>query len=355
MTKPSGFARTLGSPWPEMAGGSKGTAMRSISAPAVGSHDERSGYAKHLCGNKPVEVDGMTDALVWERDGRNWPNRQTSRFVRAAGLTWHVQEMGAGPVLLLLHGTGASTHSWRELAPLLAERFHVVALDLPGHGFTQAPPREFLSVFGMGLAVNSLLKQLGAAPATVLGHSAGAAIAARMCIAGHVAPRLIVGVNAALLPLRGIAGHVFSPLAKVLTRIPFVPRLFARRAVDRSMIESMLADTGSVIDREGIDLYWRLAQSPRHIAAAFGMMAEWDLPRLEKELRKLKTPLVLLSATNDKSIAPSDAERVRSMLPQTRIVPIEGLGHLAHEERPGLIADIVFDAAQQFGVLKVRS
>ena len=117
----------------------------------------------------------------------------------------------------------------------------------------------------------------------------------------------------------------------------------------------MLADTGSKLDRDGVDLYWKLAQSPDHIAAAFGMMAEWDLPHLEKDLRKLKTPLVLLAATKDRSIDPSDAERVRAILPQTTVVPVEGLGHLAHEEDPELVADIVFDAACRAGVIKRRA
>ena len=82
---------------------------------------------------------GMSDRLNWERDGRDWPNRAFSRFVQAGGLRWHVQVMGQGPVVLLLHGTGASTHSLRDLAPLLAEHFTVVAPDLPGHGFTAVP------------------------------------------------------------------------------------------------------------------------------------------------------------------------------------------------------------------------
>jgi magnesium chelatase accessory protein len=176
----------------------------------------------------------------------------------------------------------------------------------------------------------------------------------RMTIDGHVAPKVIVGANAALLPLRGIAGQLFSPLAKVLARIPLVPRLFARRAFDRSTIESMLADTGSRLDRKGVDLYWRLAQSPDHIAAAFGMMAEWDLSDLQKRLPRVKTPLVLLAAAGDKTIAPSDAGRVRSMLSETTVVPIAELGHLAHEENPELVAGLVFEAAERAGVLKER-
>ena len=91
----------------------------------------------------------MSDRRGWQREGRDWPNREASRFVRAAGLMWHVQIMGAGPVLLLAHGTGAATHSWRALAPLLAQHFTIVAPDLPGHGFTEAPGTARLSLPGM--------------------------------------------------------------------------------------------------------------------------------------------------------------------------------------------------------------
>ena len=74
----------------------------------------------------------MIGAPDWARDGRDWPNRSASRFLLAGGLRWHVQVMGGDraprkPVILLLHGMGASTHSWRDLAPILAGRFTVVA------------------------------------------------------------------------------------------------------------------------------------------------------------------------------------------------------------------------------------
>ena len=79
----------------------------------------------------------MDKAAFWQREGTTWPNHQFSRFVRAGHLRWHVQMAGTGPVLILVHGTGASTHSWRHMLPLLAQRFTVVAADLPGHGFTE--------------------------------------------------------------------------------------------------------------------------------------------------------------------------------------------------------------------------
>src|SRR3954465_13439845 len=81
----------------------------------------------------------MSYFLSWDRDGRDWPHREASRFIEAAGLRWHVQIMGQGPAALLLQGTGGSTHSFRDLAPLLARRFTVVMPDLPGHGLNATP------------------------------------------------------------------------------------------------------------------------------------------------------------------------------------------------------------------------
>ncbi len=116
----------------------------------------------------------------WDVEGRDWPNRAASRFVEAAGYRWHVQVMGQGPVMLMLHGSGAATHSWAGLAPLLAKHFTLVAPDLPGHGFTAMPPGFRLGLPDMARDVRVLLKALDLTPAYVVAHSAGAAVAIRM-------------------------------------------------------------------------------------------------------------------------------------------------------------------------------
>ena len=66
-------------------------------------------------------------ALNWNAIRHEWPHSAHSVFVRCGEMRWHVQRMGQGPVLLLLHGTGASTHTWREVMPLLAARYSVIA------------------------------------------------------------------------------------------------------------------------------------------------------------------------------------------------------------------------------------
>jgi magnesium chelatase accessory protein len=274
----------------------------------------------------------------------DWPLRAHSRLVACDGLRWHVQILGHGPPALLLHGTGASTHSWRDVAPLLAEHHTVIALDLPGQGFTRILSHRSLSLPGMAQAIGALLRRLHLAPELVIGHSAGAAIGLQLCLDHIVTPRGLVSINGAILPLGGWAGRTFSPLARLLVGLPGVPTLFAGLAAQRSTVERLLRDTGSQLDAQGTALYARLLRRPEHVGAALGMMAAWDLDALAARLPRLprlRVPLLLLVGERDRTIPPADARRVRRLVPSARIASLPGLGHLAHEEDPrGVVARI---------------
>jgi magnesium chelatase accessory protein len=292
----------------------------------------------------------VSDALRWESDGRDWPNREASSFVQAGGLRWHVQRLGAGPPLLLVHGTAASTHSWAGLAPLLARRFAVIAPDLPGHGFTEAPGPAGLSLPGMSASLAALLDALGIRPQWTVGHSAGAAILLRMCLDGALAPRVVVGLNAALLPLRGLRNPAFAPLSRWLTSGSFLARLIARRAAHPGVVEQLMARTGSRLPAQDLEFYRRLARSPRHVGAAFSMMAMWDLRPLERALPRLGVPLVLLAGTEDGMIRPQESRRVADAVPGAEVRMMPGLGHLAHEEEPAVVAGLVEEIAARRGL-----
>ncbi len=285
------------------------------------------------------------DRPRWEREGADWPNRETSRFVTASGLSWHLQEMGSTdrPVLLLLHGTGAATHSWRGLMPLLAERFRVVAPDLPGHGFTDPLPPARLSLPGMAAAIGDLLAALEIRPAVAVGHSAGAAILVRLCLDGGIAPRLLVALNGALTPFPGLASVLFPSLARLLFLNPITPKVFAWTA-DRPAVERLIAGTGSRLDPQGLDLYRRLFRNPGHVAGALGMMANWDLASLDRGIGRLTVPTLFVVGSADKAIAPDTAFALAERLPNARVELLRGLGHLAHEEAPERVAQVIVAA-----------
>ncbi len=282
----------------------------------------------------------MAYYLDWETDSAGWPNREWSRFVDAADLRWHVQVMGEGPPLLLLHGTGASTHSWRDVMPRLAGHYTVIAPDLPGHAFTIRPPSGSLSLPGMASAVAALLRKLDVKPVRAAGHSAGAAVLVRMAADRLFAPADLVSFNGAFFPFGGMLGQFFSPLARTLANATLVQKLFARMA-DRAAVERLLRDTGSTIDAEGIGLYQRLFSNEGHVAGALGMMAAWDLHRMPQDLGGLPQPLTFVAAGNDRTVPPATAAEAARLTHQPHLVSLPGLGHLAHEEDPAAAAAII--------------
>lgn len=287
----------------------------------------------------------MSDRPDWEIEGRDWPNRAASRFVTVEDLRWHVQVAGTGPAVLLLHGAGAATHSWRGVIPLLAEQFTVVAPDLPGHGFTAMPSGHTLSLPAMARRTASLMAALEIRPALVVGHSAGAAIALQMVLDGRCGDAPVVAINGALQPFAGAVAPLFQGLAMGLFVNPLAVRMFAAAARDRARVARMIRGTGSSIDETGIDLYGRLLRKPGHIAGTLGMMGSWDLRALRRTLPHLKGGLTLVVGDRDSAVPPSVAADVRLTLPNARIVTLPGLGHLAHEERPDLVAAVISDVA----------
>lgn len=293
----------------------------------------------------------MSRGPRWNVEGRDWPNRASSRFIDDGGLRWHVQTMGPdpqdAPVLLLLHGTGAATHSWRALAPALAGQFAVIAPDLPGHGFTAGRASGGATMPAMARAVAALLKALDAQPAFIAGHSAGAAIAIRMALDGLEAPRAIIGLDAALLPFPGLAAKLFPSLARLLFVNPFAPHFFAGLAgTHGETARFLLRSTGSHIDAEGIACYERLFATPAHCAGAIAMMAEWDLAALERDLPGLQAPLLLIHGESDAAIPLASARDAAAKVGNGRLVTVPG-GHLAHEEHPQQIAALIADFVRE--------
>jgi magnesium chelatase accessory protein len=280
----------------------------------------------------------------WTREGATWPNREASRFVAAGGVRWHVQVMGAGPPLILIHGAGAATHSWRDVAPLLARDFTVIAPDLPGHGFTSTPSGDGLSLPGMARSLHALLDILGMRPDRAVAHSAGAGIALHMRLKGWIGDGGIVSLNGALRPYGGRAGQVFSVLSQVLFLNPLTIELFALRARRPGAVARLIENTGSKIDEVGLALYGRLISATGHIEGTLGMMAHWDLKPLLADMRHLTGPVTLVAAEKDRAVPPSVAREAQALIPGSTVVSLPGLGHLAHEEAPDLVAKIIREA-----------
>jgi magnesium chelatase accessory protein len=210
-------------------------------------------------------------------------------------------------------------------------------MDLPGHGFTSRPAD--LSLNGMAEAVGGLVQALGVTPDVVIGHSAGAAVAARMALDGRVSPSLLVGIGGALEPFPGAAAFLFPQLAKLLFLNPLAPQLFTMTAGMPGEAKRFLArSTGSRIDADTARFYGRLFRNRAHVASTLGMMASWDLVPLARDIPRLSQQLLLLHGTEDKAVPPRVSEEVAARASDGRVVLLPGLGHLPHEEDPAAVA-----------------
>jgi len=275
-----------------------------------------------------------------------WPHADHSRFVDVRPHHWHVQEMGQGDTILLLHGASGSTHSWRDVMTDLARDYHVVAIDLPGHGLTKLGSRHRSSLPLMAQDVQSLIKDQGWHPKAILAHSAGAALGLRL-LQETESNTPLIAVNPALTPFKGFAGVLFPMAARMVAMSPLMVNMIKRRMSGPGQVVSMMETTGSKISPEGLNLYAKLFRNKDHVDGTLLMMAQWKLDGLMSDLPKIDVPCTFLVGEKDKAVPPSSVKEVARKMPNATVTSFGGYGHLLHEEAPALVADHLRDVLRR--------
>ncbi len=306
---------------------------------------------------------------------QNWPHRASSRFVTAAGIRWHCQLVAPEspelpespglresrdsrdspnrpPTVLLLHGTGGSTHQWADVLPALAQHATVIAPDLPGHGFSLRVGGDLaepdpLSLPGMARAVAALLAQLERRPDVIVGHSAGAAVALRMTLDGLVAPEAVVGFNPALIPPPDLWVDLLAPLASGLVKAGWLARTAAWVAGNGGVVRKMLESSGATLTDQQLTYYMSLFRDPDHCAAALGMMSRWNLPALVRDAAGLRVPFTAYAGARDQWVPTRELETQLRRIPGASLVEVPEVGHLLPEEAPQTAVAAVLRALQR--------
>lgn len=284
--------------------------------------------------------------MRWPPDERTWPLSAYSRQVFCRPHRWHVQEAGRGPTLLLIHGAGGATHSWRCVFPrLIAAGYHCIAVDLPGQGFTQLGARQRCGLDHMATDLLTLMQQENWDPSAIIGHSAGAAIALRLAELGAMRDGHVIGINAALGNFKGVAGWLFPLMAKFLAANPLTSTIFSGTASAQT-VERLIKGTGSQLDDEGLALYLRLIKDRPHVDGALAMMAQWQLDGLLARLPDISVLTSLITGMNDGAVPYRTSHAAASAMPNAQVIDLPNLGHLAHEEDPGRLTDLTIDLLQ---------
>lgn len=275
----------------------------------------------------------------------DWPHRECSRRVQAGGLDWHVQVAGEGPLVVLLHGTGSSTHSWAPMWPLLTAQARVLAMDLPGHGFTRGADYARLDLTSIARQLDALLAALDlGTPAVVAGHSAGFPLALRWSLLGHHRAGALIGYAPSLVPPPPAYALFLGPLINPLATSGPVASLLATTIGPSGMVDRLLDSTASILDERQRHHYRTLFSESSHVRGAMNFMAAADLPVLLEDAAGMTQPMRLVIGDLDAWVPPGPLLQViRRYLPQARVERWRA-GHLMHEIEPERAARVILEA-----------
>ena len=254
------------------------------------------------------------------------------RFVNVDGLNIRYQTWGTPapgkPTALLLHGFGNSLQSFRLLAPLLTDRYYVVAYDMPGFGLSDKPaPFDYKNAHQAEVAVQ-LIKALGLRRVVVAGHSLGGAIALRVALASPEVIGLVVmnpGIITSGVP--AVAKYLVFPFPRIQAKIFGDPEFrgdFLRRSfVDPSIVtDDVIRDLG------------RTARTHGYLRGMTDMMGQYSDPEEVPLLPRLTVPSLIVWGAQDRGKPKGEFEILKAKLPFNTAVLVATSGHYVHEEAP---------------------
>lgn len=276
-----------------------------------------------------------------------------SRFVEIDDLTVHYKvwgmpssatTAGVDTAIVLLHGFGASTFSWREVAGPLSERLPVVAFDRPAFGLTERPltwsgPDPYAPATQADLTVK-LMDELGIKRAVLVGHSAGGTVAVL------VAQRHPGRVAAVILEDPAIYAGGPPAFLTPLFRTPQFKRLgplFARNLggeAGTDFIRTAWHDPSKITDETMEGYRSALAVKDWDKALWLLTIAERpaDVPAL---VSRISAPALFITGDDDRVVSPGDTRRAAALIQDAELVTIEQCGHIPHEEQPAAFISAV--------------
>jgi pimeloyl-ACP methyl ester carboxylesterase len=246
---------------------------------------------------------------------------------------------GSGPALLLIHGIGDSSDTWRELIPILARTHTVVAPDLLGHG-RSAKPRADYSVAGYANGMRDLLSILGIDRATIVGHSLGGGVAMQFAYQYPDRCERLV-----LISTGGVCPEV-HPLLRMAAwpNADFVLPLLQTRPVHAlgqlgfRLLKSMDSDLGRDAD-DLLRVFDALPDITSRRAFIRTLRSVVDfrgqaVTMLDRCYLAEGMPVLLVWGARDAVIPVDHARIAHAAMPSSRLVVFERSGHFPHRREP---------------------
>jgi pimeloyl-ACP methyl ester carboxylesterase len=265
-------------------------------------------------------------------------------------------EAGAAdaPAVVLIHGLADEADTWRHVMLLLAERYRVVALDLPGFGRSDLPAKGY-GIHYLAALVREVMNQLSIPRATLVGSSLGAIIAHMIAVRWtmRVAGLVLVDGGLALEPQK-------LQLKTLVGMLPFIGENWyngLRKDPQKTYatLRPYYADIDRLPEDDRVFLYQRVNErvwNDRQRSAYFGILRRLplfmlrDVRRYTQKLASLSVDTLVIWGENDRILAPSNGQALLRAQPSAHLSIIPNAGHLPHQEQPAAF----LAALEKFGL-----
>jgi pimeloyl-ACP methyl ester carboxylesterase len=249
----------------------------------------------------------------------------------------YYSEEGKGPPLLLIHGFGASTFTWRFVAPELAKNHRVIAVDLKGFGQSDKPFDGRYSVYDQAELLAQLIEDKDLRDLTLVGHSFGGGVALLLALEAN---RRLDGRITRLVLLDSIAFPQNIPVFFRLLDVPLVSQIGVRMvppSVQARVALQIAYFDDSKIDPEEIELYaapLKTAAGKHAIIHSARQIVPEDIAELSERYKTIELPTLILWCDHDRIVPLEVGIKLRRTLPNSTLRLVEECGHMPQEEQP---------------------
>lgn len=259
-----------------------------------------------------------------------------SRFVDLPG-GFHVHYRDEGdptkPLIVLVHGFGDNLWSWDGWVARLSDRYHILRIDLPGHGLTRAPEGFVADGDVFAEVVDRFAEALALPPFALAGNSMGGGVAWQVAVRYPARVNAIALLDAAGWPSKSLKD---PPLAFKLLRYEW-GRAFLRSIDNKPLIVSGLkGEVGdpSVITTEIVERWAEVQRAPGHRAILMSIRPGRLSTATPETLSAIKVPTLVLHGEIDPLIEVEAGRQFAASIPGAEIITYPGIGHLPQIEIP---------------------
>jgi pimeloyl-ACP methyl ester carboxylesterase len=260
-----------------------------------------------------------------------------SRVATVDGLKLHYLTAGHGPAVILLHGYTQTSRMWRPVMPLLAEKFTVIAPDLPGIGDSDIPS-DGLDMKTAAIRVHALVKSLGVEKARVVGHDIGLMVAYAYATQFPSETEKLVVMDAFLPGVEGWEDIYNNPQIWHFRFNGPTPEALVKgreRIYFEYFWNDLAADKTRSLPAADREAYIAAYSRPGRMHAGWQYFVAW--PQAAKDfadLAKTRLAIPVLVIGGEKSLGDALAQQMKLVAADVKVVILKDTGHWVMEERP---------------------